>query len=797
MMRRLMLPALLLSLTFTAFCQETAVQAYTGFYTGRIIPTPQEVDYQDETWELADAAAQTTTACILISPQATDAEKLAAREIAARIGHLSGGVELPIHPETEPPPGARVFIAVGRESASRFIAEHVGACGIATPEQPEGYAIASYRHEKGFGGVILSGHDPAGAYLAAQSLVQMMERVEDKVVLHAVRVRDWPTYRLRSFKTGGGFGPETTSMQMGLWAPFAKFNCYNICYTTLGRDKWKDPEPGYREHVQTLAAHMRARGLDVMPFVNPYYLWREHIVTADEGDLEKLFEACRLGPEAGATRVMLCLDDFASEPKWSGPELYVVRSERDRERWGDDLAAVNVHMVNDLARRMRAAYPDVILYVVLPYYWNPGGSYREAGEAYLRAVGEGLDPEVRVVWTGPQVRSAIITRGQTEHYQGLLGGREVMLWDNTIYMHHNPPHYFLDTFRTQYPERFWELMSGEVHLNAGGGEAYKAGLLAAADYLWNPAAYDPEASLRNALGAVAGPQHVDDLLAFRDAFYVVYDDYALQLGRPAQFLERVRQLETRPFDEEGIREFMEALDTKQSLAERIAAACPNEGLVAEVQERVQMFAAYREAFELLATLPPMTEEDEANIAPNPSVEEVAGNRPAGWGAYTGAGRCTLGVGEGRDGGRCGKLTATGLHDWGDGRTSINVALMIGDTNGFSGENAPEVLPLHRYHFSFRIKGDAPRVVVSVTTWDASGSRESRGGARVKLDPFAAPDEWTFISGSFTTPVNAQRAALKIGIEGYDHEGGGLGEICVDDVYVGRSRARAAEGAPQQ
>lgn len=793
----LMLTGMVLSFNSGASCQDIVAQTYTGFYTGKIVPGPKEAEYHDDAWELVDCKAGTTSACILISPEASEAEKIAAQEIAARIAHLSDGVSVPIRLESERPEDGKLFIAIGLPATSALVKKDLARSEATVPDKPEGYLIACRQQEVGVRSVLLAGHDPAGAFFAAQSLVQMMERVEDKVVLHPVTVTDWPSFKLRSFKVGGAFGPDSTSMRMGLWAPFAKLNCYNICYTTLGAEKWVAPEAGYREHVETLTKFTRARGLDVMPFVNPYYLWKEHIETSDEGDLVKLFEACKIALDAGGKRVMLCLDDFASKQDRKGPKLYHVRSEKDQARWGDDLGAVNVAMINDLNGRLKEAHPDCQLYVVLPYYWNPSGSYREGGEQDLRTIGEGADEDVRIVWTGPRVRSGVITERDIEHYQGLLGGRKVMLWDNTIYMHHRPPHYFLDSFHTEYPDRFWELISGEVHLNAGGGEAYKCGLLAAADYLWNPEAYDPEESIRNTIAMVAGPDQVDDLLSFRDAFYTLYDQYAAQLGKPGELLAQVKKMERCPFDEAGIEEFTSFLDEEQSLADKIAANCKNEGLVEEVQKRLEMHAQYREAFDILAKLPPMTEEDAANVAPNPDAEETAGGRPAQWATYTGAGRRRLSVVEGRDGGHCAKLTATELYDWHDGRKSINVAVMIGETNGFSGEKAPEALPLHRYYFSFWLKGNAPRVVVSFTTWDAKGERGSRGFAGVKMEPFAANEEWTFYSGAFITPANAERGALKIGIEGFLSQGGGLGEICVDDVYVGRSKTKAMEGAPEE
>lgn len=776
-----------------AAAQQAAVQPWEGHYTGAIIPTPREFTPLDGAWELANLRTGTVSACVLTSPRATEAERIAAQEIAARIGALSGGLAAPVVSE-ENLPEAPLFIAVGLTDTSDFIRSHQRHCRVSTPEQPEGYAIACFEHQRGFHGIILSGRDPAGAYFAAQSLQQLMERQGDRVLLHPAIIRDWPTYRLRSFKTGGAYDLGGGVRQMGLWAPHAKFNCYNICYSTLGKDKWVNPDPGYRELVADLTRYLRARGLDCMPFVNPYYLWAEHIETSDPGDLQKLFDACRIGPDAGGKRVMLCLDDFASEQD-KGPKLYHVRSEKDRAKWGDDLAAVNIAMINDLAARMKLAYPDCQLYAVLPYYWTPSGSYQAAGEDYLRAMGAGLDPAVRVVWTGPQVRSALITAQQVQHYQGLLGGRKVMLWDNTLYMHHSPPHYLLDTFRTQYPPQFWELSSGEVHLNAGSGEIYKCGLLAASDALWNPEAYDPEKSLRNAVGAVAGPECVDDLLAFRDTFYDVYDRYAQAYGSPKALREEAAKMTASPLTAQELDAFRAPLAKEKELAARLAQTCTNPMLVAEIQQRVAMHDGYREAADALAKLPPAPESAGLNMLPNPGAEEVREDRPVGWGLYVGAGKARLDSAPGRNGGLCARLVASDWYVWPDGRRTINVALIAGDSDGYQGTNALSLQPMRRYWFSLWLKGTAPTVKIAVVTWGPKGDRDSRGGSDL-ISTFAAPPQWTRYEGSFLMPAGAARAALKIAIDGQEAQGGGLGELCVDDVYIGTGRPADVGAQPQ-
>ena len=764
-----------------SFAQPGADRTYMGYYTGVIIPAPKEVTYSEESWPLpADE-----TVPVIVGTKATDAERLAAHEIANRIAHLGGKAE--VVSEAQMPRGRAMFFAVGQLSTSSFVARHGDLCKVAVPEQEEGYAIASYQHESGFRGAICTGADPAGCYFAAQSVVQLFERTEQGLVFHPATVRDWPTFKLRSFKVGGPFDREEGSKEMAQWTPSAKFNCYNICYTTLGRDKWVDPTPEYREYVAWVTEYMVARGLDTMPFVNPYYLWDEHIEVSDPGDLEKLFEACRLGPEAGGTRVMLCLDDFASEQDRQGPKLYHVRSERDQAKYGDDLGAVNVDMINDLNRRLKQAYPDVKLYVVVPYYWIPGGRYQEGGEADLRTIGEGIDADVRIVWTGPRVRSTVITGEHLAHYQELVG-QKVMLWDNTLYARHNPPHFFLDEWITEYPEDFAEASSGEVHLNAGGGEAYKAGLFAAADRLWNPEAYDPERAMRNAVAAVIGPKAVEAALEFRDLYYEMYDHYSTALGPAKKLLALLEEMNARPLDDDDLGELRGILNRMKELRGQIAELTGNEDFVAQVDAHLEEQAAYEQVLDKLESLPPLTEAEGGNMLANPGAEEAEGGGPAGWRTYTGAGgvRLTRDEAEAHSGDASALLEATEWYQMPKGPW-INVAAMVTGSGGFTADDAPEVQPFSKYHFRCWMKGDLPKVGVSLVCWAEGGVQADRRNAIGGLEEIELTDEWQLIETSFITPADAARAAIKIGPAAYEKDGAGLGKLWIDDAYLGRSK----------
>ncbi|MCD6351518.1 MAG: beta-N-acetylglucosaminidase domain-containing protein [Armatimonadetes bacterium] len=765
--------------------------AWPYAYTGHLLPPPQEMTSSDEVWKVADAGSGQAQAVIVLGPQAPAPEVAAAQELADRISHPASGVKVPIVRDVSQAMGAATMFSLGTTSTSPFNAQHEQEAGVAPVNRPEGYFIACRRHQGGFGGVLAIGADPVGTYWASKTLQQLLERRGDQVVFHPATVRDWPAFQLRSFKSGGRDWPRLEAAAR--WCANARFNCYNICYTSIGADQWPDPSKEYEDFVARATRIMRAKGLDCMPFVNPYYLWKEHIEVSDPSDLEALVRTCSLGPAAGGGRVMLCLDDFASKPVHDGRRLYKVRSPRDVAKFGDDLAAVNVAMVKYLWDGLRRQFPDVRLYVVPPYYWNPQDGYKEGGEEYLRKLGAGIPKEVRIVWTGPRVRSTAIDEASIEYYQGLVG-RKVMLWDNTLYARHNPPHYLFDAFTTKYPPRFWELISPEVHYNAGASEIYRVGLLCAASYLWNPGAYDAEKVLRQALAAVGGSEAVEPLLAFRDGFYAFWDEYLKPFGWGDQMVKKVKSAKQRWLDEAEIKRIEGMVADLQGALARVKQTCRNKALADEVQAEANRFLPYGQAMQLMRKLPPPEAALVENLVANPGGEEVSDGRPVGWALYTGAGKGVLRAASGAHSGKyCIELRATEPYDWHDGRKSYNIAAMSAETNGFTAGKAPAVQSLRIYYVSFWLRGDPMPVQVGFQGWRKGKTSADRVFFNLGLEPFTAPKEWTHYTGRFIVPADVVCGALKIGINGeWKNEQPPQGSVFVDDVYVGGKRPEAKE-----
>lgn len=476
---------------------------YTGFYTGEVLPTPVSLK---KTGRTIVVYADASTCCIVVPEKPSSAEELAAQEIALRIAILLGKESLPIDVVKSGVDTGRFAVVI--KLTTRDKARHA-----------DGYTV-----EMKQGGrqevISCAGDDPAGTSFASKTLQQLLYEKDGKILIDSADIDDHPTFAIRGFKIIGQDWKMIA--EMAKWAPNFKWNTANICYTAIGEDNWPDPAKEYRETVAEVCRFMTDRGLDTMPFVNPFYLWKSHLHIADEAAMDRLVKTCSIGPEQGCRKVMLCLDDFVSKDR---PHKLI--HDDDIAKFGT-LEKAHIYLITAWRDAMKKAYPDCELFVVTAYYWTPAryksiSNIKVEGNKFLREVCPAIPKDVTIVWTGSVPRSQTITEDDFKEYADLIG-RRPFLWDNTIYSYHSPKTYFFDEFITKYPPNFPELNEKGIHINAlAGGEIDKVGLATVADKLWNPQSFDPSQSLKKAIAMIAGKECVDDILALRTEFFKIHD----------------------------------------------------------------------------------------------------------------------------------------------------------------------------------------------------------------------------------------------------------------------------------
>jgi len=113
--------------------------------------------------------------------------------------------------------------------------------------------------------------------------------------------------------------------------------------------------------------------------------------------------------------------------------------------------------------------------------------------------------------------------------------------------------------------------------------------------------------------------------------------------------------------------------------------------------------------------------------------------------------------------------------------SINIGLIAGKSNGYTGTNAYAISPNTTYNYSYWIKGDVTSVQVSALTWKtdaaAMGDRVT-----ISLGTVNPTGTWTQHSGTFTTKADTKKFVLKYKIYGSSTTVN-LGAFQVDDVRV--------------
>lgn len=311
------------------------------------------------------------------------------------------------------------------------------------------------------------------------------------------RSREAPAFATRGIIEGFYGNPWSQSARLDM-VDFAARNRLNtIMYCPKDdpfqraewRDARRDPE---RERLLGFVKRCLDRDVDSMVGVSPG-LSMEYSSTRDNRLLESHVASL---VELGATRVALLLDDIPDHLQHPG-DLNCF----------PDLASAHSAVANRLHDQLVAE--GVGLAVCPTTYWGRGD------EEYLCRLGAALDPRIDLFWTGRAICSPAITAAEAVLFSR-SANRPPLYWDNypvndvaMVDEMHVGPYRGRDALLHRF--------SAGVMANAMEyPEASKIALATVADYLWDPAGYNPERSLHDAVTQVAGPEDAQALAAFVD-----------------------------------------------------------------------------------------------------------------------------------------------------------------------------------------------------------------------------------------------------------------------------------------
>ncbi len=255
---------------------------------------------------------------------------------------------------------------------------------------------------------------------------------------------------------------------------------------------WRTPYPAEtEERLAAFGERCAADGMDLWLGLRPV-----GISYADGADAQLVVDRLRRYLSLGATRLMLLADDIPAH-------LYANAGGRFAS-----LADAHAWLIDFVVAGLPAEARDRLLFVPTDYHG--------AGSPYLEVLGTRVPTSVEICWTGPRICSPVI-RSVDASAIGRVIRRPPMVWDNdpvndgemTAELHIGP-------IRGRDAD-LDGVVSGILVNPALQPEATLIPLLTWADYLCDPAAYDPDESWRRALLAVCEDETDADAVAIAAA----------------------------------------------------------------------------------------------------------------------------------------------------------------------------------------------------------------------------------------------------------------------------------------
>ena len=750
MVRPCVILGLLGSLGFLAAAAEKAI----------LLPTPKRVTWLSGRLRIADA--KKALACFVGPAAGAPAVAAGIAQVNERLEGI-GGWRLRVTAAADESEG---IIWVGTRAHLPQLAKLLGKEQKLPREMcvADGYVL---RCEKvgDREAVLCIGHDERGCYYALQTLGQLLSANGQAVSLPWVEIVDWPTYRLRLVKVSATKDDPDVAVRLARLLPRYKLNVYGLQYHPEKGGTWRQPSERYRRVIEKVGEIAKQEAvLEPGLFLCPFF--RPPIDLTKKEDVQLYIDRFRWGLGRGCKWIEIDFNDWGTWARLPDAEKALF------DDAGDFMATVS----NTVYKAIRKDFPDAgVIACTTPSY------YRGSAKPELVRFCEAVPEDVLIYWTGPVTRSRRITREQILDWTKKTG-RKPFLWDNTLYAHFQPfwVGYAFNPYFNRFPDDLPELLDGPgIHLNASARAYYLPGFLTFADYTWNPEAYNPRASIRNALELLWGRKAPDAAQAVQDRLVALHK-WLYEAGKGWRRFDRA--------EADGL---LAALDVA---TQRLADIAGDPTLAAEL--RADFVGRARQAiekFEPPKKLQPRPQTIKRSLSKgcvNPSAEEIADGKPVGWSLYTGAGKAKLVVSaQAHSGKHSACLHATQwyhnpAHATHGDRKWINVALVHGsEGRGFDGRDAYDVEPGKGYRCSFWLKGDVPRVSVQFQGWSAGMGSSFRHPLESDLPEIHPTKDWKQVAATFHTGFDTRKLAVKLGILGYEDEGARLGRIWVDDIAI--------------
>ena len=386
----------------------------------------------------------------------------------------------------------------------------------------QAYQITFY--ESDYVEIIIAAASEQGKLYGVVSLAQLVCRVDNEIKIRKADILDYPAFTRRIFNSNPLPYHLTEDLDWMLRYKIESLSFHNKDYSWYGNDeqlkenldiykKWKDSNGGVNA---LLIFNLYAGDYD--------------IEISNEEHLEKLKEFIKYSYTRGVTRFMANADDAAPFKYGEG---YILTSENDKKKF-TSMAEANCWLMNNLYDWTESNNFDVEFIYCPAFYTYEEMHYGDMelfqdtpweDDAYgplkrdLKIIGENMNKNIQVLWTGPYVCTRRITDNDIEDWTNNLQGKVPFLFDNSIFAHLEfTARTMFTAYGNDFPEKFSEKTGGNgIFINGDAtGETSRVATMTANAYMWEEERYNPEVSLINAMGKLYGSNNMNLLFRYKD-----------------------------------------------------------------------------------------------------------------------------------------------------------------------------------------------------------------------------------------------------------------------------------------
>ncbi len=431
-----------------SFCMITAGGYAQDF---RLQPTPQEYVFQNDSVSVPQTYLLHAGSSLEGQPALSVLDKL-----------LPGG---------ESQASFQIYVGTKADKEVRKFRKRI-------PDVPDGYFLKITKDC-----IVIAGADKRGVYYGVQTLAQLLTLNS----LPAVEITDFPDVPYRGVVEGFYGTPWSHEARMDQLDFYGK-NKMNV-YIYGPKDDpyhrtphWRKPYPAQEgERIKQLVERAKQNEVIFYWAIHPGgdIHWNEE----DRTNLLRKFESMY---QLGVRGFAVFFDDISGE----GTQ-----------------AEKQVELLNYIDKNFVQAKQDVAPLIMCPtVYCGAWGK----GSDYLPTLGEGLNEDIRIMWTGDKVCTNITM--STLDYVNPLLQRKAFIWWNYPVSDYVTDHLLLGPVYGN-DSNIKDKVSAFVSNPMEYAEASKIALYGVADYTWNMADYDSQASWKYALKALM-PFHADYLETF-------------------------------------------------------------------------------------------------------------------------------------------------------------------------------------------------------------------------------------------------------------------------------------------